>query len=617
MMILDPTDDGASATGVPKKKIDPVTGATDVNGQAPADSPQLTIPPIDTPAPASTKLTPDVPTDTATAQPTSATLPDGPAMKNDGSPFNIVPPDVSTVQPVSDVPPMDVPPAATETPAFAGSNEPVGAPTSSATIDPSNDLRNKNILPGDDPGLDSAIKGTQDATAALNSFDRQGVVDSLLGKNAGPDVPDIAPEDDMRAKVISDAPDARTAGYTSKVDAAASALPTDVTGRSNALRDEYLAKAGPTDVNAGPDISLAASDRLNKYGSMLDQSVAGLNGVDRVKMAQDLYDIFQEQQAPARAAAERKAKQFAAATGGLRSGRLRTAEGDLMLANKREDNLTQRQLIAQALSDSVNDQYNKAGFLRDTEGDLAAREAANRGELRTDRAYKSGIDEGNVNRRLSTLGTATDAGRTGAGLESDAAYKGLDTLRSIEGDAAAANATRVAGQRAERANQFALSDRKRSNFESNRANANAGADAASNEIARRIDANRSLYSDANARGVSNRNEARTERDNQNLMENQAFQRRVAQYQTESGAKQQEFQNALALISAGEYGNPADVLAKLSQEGGLDPAMIAALAQSLGNKGTTAPAASGKGLPAGVTDLGHIDDILKSLAGAHA
>lgn len=575
-------------------------------GTSPAMTPTDTSSPAIQPMTAQT-MTPDtssatIPTPTPTAP---SPFPDPPDVRD--NPF---------LKPqVSDVPPIDPttiqPPVATET-GFMGSNEPAvpvpqiptAFPTGTSPIDPANDLRGQTILPGEDPALDQALKGTQNATTALDTFDRRGLVQSLMGQDGGPDIPDIAPGDDLRNTVISDDDDARTTGYAGAVDSAANRLPTDIVGRSNALRDDYLGKLGNTDVEAGADPSLAASDRLNKYGTMLDESVNGLNSVDRVKMAQDLYKIFQDQEAPNRAARERKAMQVAAATGGLRSGRLRTSIGDLELANKREDNLTERQLIAQALSDSIQDQYNKADFLRGTESNLAGREAGLRDEQRSDRNYRTDVATGNVNRRTGNVAAATTAGSNLAADEADNAYRGLDALRSLESGARDANRVKIAGKRTERANQLDLTDRKRSIFESNRTNANNQADAASDDIARRVDANRALFGDVNTMGQNRRNEARGERDYQGSLEDQAFQRRLAQYEAEQKAQQQQFQNGLASLGAGESGNPSDVLAQLAEEGGIDPQLIAALAQSMGSK----PSSGG----GGGLDLGGLTDLLKLL-----
>lgn len=573
MMLLDnQDDDGAAAPTGLKKKLSPLQGATDVNGTTP--SPTLNIPPIDvpspivdTPAPTATETgftgsnapaadnaqTPpavnapsepfsvgkaqggegpasvNTPTDPTSIAPSQPTLPSGPELKNDGSPFNITPPNaldtqpiakpISPIVPVSDVPPIEIPPigeVATETPAMSGSNAPVGMPAGQSPIDPANDLRSQVVLPGDDPAQQAALDATTKATTALDSFDRRKAVEDLMNaKDAGgPDVPDLS----------------------------------------------------ETDVTAGADPSLKGSDRLNNYGSMLDDSVKGLNQVDRVKMAQELYDIFDKSQAPQDAANERRAKQIAAATGGLRSGRLRTAIGDLELAKDNARSLEKRKLIADALSGSIDDQYRKAGFLSGTENDLANREAGLRGEQRTDRGYKTAIDTGNVERGIST--------------------------------------------------KLAVGDRKRSNFESNRSNANAQADAASGDIARRVDANRALFGDISNQGRSNRNEVRGERDYENQLEGDAFNRRLAQYKAEQDAKNTDFSHGLQTLNAGEAGNPSDVLAQLARSGNFDPAMLAELARTMGQGGGATTGSGGGGaVPTTGTGGGAppiSDDIMKAI-----
>lgn len=462
-------------------------------------------------------------------------------------------------------------------------------------IDPTNDLRSATVMPGDDPALEGAMTGEQNATSAIDSFDRQKMIDSLLARNQGPDVPDIAPADDLRAKVIDGADDARTAGYAGQVDSASKALPTDVVGRAGTLTNDYLGKLGNTDVAAGPAISTDGSSRLKNYGDMLDQSVKGLNGVDRVKMAQDLFDQFSQTTDPAYDLAIKKATKARVAAGGARSGMLRTDYGDLALQRSRDLDLQKRSLISDALEKSIQDQYNKAGFLSDTEGKLSSREAGLRDEQRTDRGYATDVATGNVNRRASNLSAATSAGERLAGDEADNAYKKLDTLGSLESSARSANTGRQNALRTERANQFGLSDRKRANFESNRSAATAGADAASNDLTRRLTANRDVFGDVANESRAQRNEVRGERGYQDDLESQAFQRRLAQYNAEHGAANDEFNHGVTLLGAGESGNPSNTLERLAAENpGLDPAMIAQLAASLGNRPST-----GSNAPAGI------------------
>lgn len=737
--------------------------------------------------------------------------------------------------------------------------DPVSAGTVSG-IDPTNDLRGSSIMPGDDPALTGAYEGIAGSVQGLNAFDRQALLDGLMAKRSGPDVPDIAPGDDLRSTVISDEDDVRTKRYTGAVDTAVGELPSDIVGRSGELRDEYLKKLGSTDIDAGPELDagpdyaarLNASDttvqdlagkvaggtdrkaivddllehrgqlftpetvdagpeidlgpseagalsRLNtqvgsaadrianydrdadvrgkrdelaeyfgdtdvdvgssidptasarslEYDDMLDASARGLAGVDRSKLALDLFKQFQEARAPEWELQRKRALRDAAATGAIRSGKLRTSYGDIDLARERDTDLEQRRLISDALQASIDDQFRKTGALSGLSDQVSARDAADRAELRgerdfrtsvdagnverrlstrqaassmagqdadsgfgsrasvlsslagvqsataareagrrgeqrddrayrttvdqsnaaarerardktysaatseadagersllsaldaargvsgdlfgrqarrgdtqrADRAFRTGVQEGNVNRRSDSLATATAAGSGLADAESANAMDRLSTLRGIEGDARATNATRIAGRRAERANQFALSDRKRANFESDRANADARGDAAVGDLARRVDANRALFGDIAGESRAQRGEVRGERDYQNLMEDQAFQRRLAQYQAEQAARNQRLNSAVTMLGAGESGNPAETLAGLADSGELDPALLAQLAEIMGSRGGGGNGGPAPGrLPSGVTEVLKnlpIDDLIGKLGGA--
>lgn len=334
----------------------------------------------------------------------------------------------------------------------------------------------------------------------------------------------IDPNNDLRSTVITNTDDARTADYARRVDDASSALPKDRVGQISALMKDFQNYYGPTDVTAGANIASNPSERLSKLQGLVDSTMGGLAGVDRVQQAKDLWDTLSKEGSDEYDLARMRAGEDASRAGKFFSGGLRTQYGDLELKRERDLDSLKSRLINDALDKSVGDQFNKANTLSGYEGQLSGEEAAQRAEQRGERAYSTDVATGNVNRGLS----ARQAAATAAERTADSAIaddrNNLSTLSDLENRARASNVEGINALRGERSNQIG-------------------------------------------------------------QENDAFTRRFAQYQAEQNAKNTRFNQGLSLLGAGETGNPSGTLGALAdQMGGADPQAIAALARTMGAGG---------------------------------
>lgn len=473
-----------------------------------------------------------------------------------------------------------------------------GTSVPTSPIDPANDLRSMNVLPTSSSALDAARQGLISATGTLSTQDRVQSMQDLLSK-FGLSTPDIA-----AGPAVAAGPSEQGALDTlnGQVGTAGNVLAGFNRGQTvNDLRDALTKYFGDTDVAVGANPSTDPSARLSQYNAMLDDSASKLASVDRVALAKDLLSQFDDAQLPEHELALRKLTEQYAARGGGRSGQLRTAYGDEDLARQRDRDLMKRQLISDALEGSIQDQFNKTNALAGLQSSTFGQDQGIRGEERADRDYATGVETGNVNRRLSTRQAADQAANAGADANLSALSSTFGQLAGQQGATAAREANRRAEQRTERDTQTGLAERNAeralSAADSNRAFASSLADAVQGDNATNVSAAQNLFNTLSSEGAANRAETRGERDYQNALEGQSYQRAVTQQQLEEQARQQQLQQALALLSAGEAGNPSAALTSLANGTGLDLATIQQLAQALGSRQNTQTASQpGAGLP---------------------
>lgn len=226
--------------------------------------------------------------------------------------------------------------------------------------------------------------------------------------------------------------------------------------RANRLREQALGAVpedaalglpGSLDVDGGAAINPADSARLDRYRSLTDQSLEGLQGPSRTELAQSALADFDTAQGRAGDAAFRRATQLAAAKGGLGSGMLTSSYGDVA-TQLQEQALAKRNELASGLAEGdISDRFRRLDVTNSLVGQQAGTEAGQRGELRGERGYAAGVQEGNINRRLGAASDAFGRGVTRAGVRSDfanAADQRAGALMGAGADLAAGAAQRRA-----------------------------------------------------------------------------------------------------------------------------------------------------------------------------
>lgn len=401
----------------------------------------------------------------------------------------------------------------------------------------------------------------------------------------------IDPVKDLRSQVIPGTPSARTTAAQAATDAAAGAMTTDATNLAGdqgaaamtalGVSPTAIADANKTATDSvntlnstdrqGLSDSLvqqylketSADPRLTKLQGQVDASASQLAGVDRYKMAQDEFDNFAQTTDPAFQKTLRDIMDREVGAGGF-SGRINTSYGDAGRMRELDLRNERSTLLNKALSDSVQDALSKEGALSGLEGQLSGQE-------------------------LSRFATSANLGQNDASadmsaLESKAAAaRGVANDRTAAGESAQSTGTARAGQQldTERSN---LADR--SALEGQSAGEDQSASAA----------------------------LRGERDYQVGQEGESYNRAVAEHEQEQQDTMTQFYKQLALLGAGESGNPAGEIGSLATQvnPGIDMATLAQLAQSAGY------ASGNQGGGAGTTDysglMSALQQALKGLPG---
>lgn len=474
----------------------------------------------------------------------------------------------------------------------------------------------------------------------------------------------IDPSNDLRSQVLTTSDSARTGRFAGMTDAAAVGLPADLAGDARRFGDEEFARFGNTDVNAGDDIdygpsvqgeldandamtqnlvgratgrdrgalsrssraefsdflrpedlqggpSIAARDssRVGRYGQMTDDAAGQLAAVDRFKLAQDKLREWNDSTKDLFDSDLKNATAKAAAQGQGRSGMLRTDYGNLTDRRASQRNAMERSLLTDALEGTIGDQFRKTDTLRGLESGISGQEANLRGEARTERGYGDQISRENIAARQRAKEQAAGMGESAA----DATMAGDRASAGLAMDRGSQLSGREAVRRSGLASNRAIRTAVQEGNVGRRLSARQAATATGMDLARTNADNgyRRLSTAADLEGMSRgidagkTAEARGERDYENSMENQAFQRRLLQHNQEQQDQAFAQNQALQLLGAGEAGNPADVLEQLSKSG-IDPSVVADLAASIGARGGSATPTKGS------VDTNALNDILNGI-----
>jgi hypothetical protein len=149
----------------------------------------------------------------------------------------------------------------------------------------------------------------------------------------------------------------------------------------------------PAGIQIGDAVMPGASPRLAGTQGAVDSAASGLAGVDRTKLAQQMFDTFTEATNPAYEASIRDATRAGAGAGRIGSGQLRTSYGNLADQRNRQLSTAQQQFMENALEGSIGDQFNKVSALSGLEGQQYGEGVDSNNQLRTERGYQTGLGQ--------------------------------------------------------------------------------------------------------------------------------------------------------------------------------------------------------------------------------
>lgn len=263
-------------------------------------------------------------------------------------------------------------------------------------IDPTNDLRSKQITPGYDPRLASTQRqatGAQNAVAGWSGYTPFQSVNS------------------------QDAYTSQAGGYLNQAAQAGQAAPiagTNLTGARGYLSQAATAAGGGGAAYTGPT-AIQYGDDTTGLRSQLTSQLGGLSSApDRTSLAQQAYELMRQKDAPTRDAERRALGARQVALGRQGAGMTTTALNDLESEFARSDAETQRDLALQAAGDTLSDRLNVTGAIQSGYGTLAGQDTTSAGFTADAARAKLGADQFN----------------------SDAGFQRANLLRGVAGDEA-------------------------------------------------------------------------------------------------------------------------------------------------------------------------------------
>lgn len=263
-------------------------------------------------------------------------------------------------------------------------------------IDPTNDLRSKQITPGYDPRLQTAQRQTDKV---------QGQVANWNGYTP------------FQGVGTNDAYTSGAAGYTQQAAQAGSTgpiAPTNLTGARGYLGQAANAGTSGGVAYTGPSAITYGADTTNVRGQLAGQ-LGGLSSApDRASLAAQAFEQMQARNQPNREREYRAAGQRVAALGRVGAGMTTNDLNDLTANFNREDTLAQRDLALEAAQRSLDDRLNVTGALQSGFGALAGQDTTSAGFA------------------ADAAGRQMDASR----YNSDAGFRRADLLRGLAGDEA-------------------------------------------------------------------------------------------------------------------------------------------------------------------------------------
>jgi hypothetical protein len=318
------------------------------------------------------------------------------------------------------------------------------------------------------------------------------------GGGTGVALPDFTAENNLISKTVLPQTSDRMQSINAATDAlvneqlgAAPILPT-TSARETAQR--AAGDAGLTAQDAAPDIAPGNDPRLMKFQNMSDEALNKiLHGPNRLDIAKQMWDAFTTQTEGDYRHSLTDATDEGAAHGRLQSGILTNRYGDIETSRERDLNATKGRLLAEALQGTIGDQQAAYDAVSGAERNAYGEGASDRAELRTER-----------DKRLQLI-------KEHYGQASDEYQRALEDANQ---------------QRTERTNRENL-----------------------------IGTVEGVGATQDARDRADRGEVRTERGYEDTMAQRAIANKILEYQAQSGADQQAFDNALKLFGVGNANNP--------------------------------------------------------------
>jgi len=212
-----------------------------------------------------------------------------------------------------------------------------------------------------------------------------------------------------------------------------------------------------TDFGPGNDLQFsqinpAPSDRLREYQDQLLNYSKGLeNTPDRGELARQAYEEIAASSEPDFEKAQRGIGQNAAALGRIGSGITTTELGDLGLQRAKYLGGVQKQLATESAQQTLADRLARLNAGAGIESQTAAEEAGQRGELRGERGYESGVAQNAYDRQVQQKLLEDQLRNSQFGRASTAAQLGLEGAQLYGGQAAEAG-----GASGDLLNQLAL-----------------------------------------------------------------------------------------------------------------------------------------------------------------
>jgi hypothetical protein len=286
-----------------------------------------------------------------------------------------------------------------------------------------------NIPASVDPRVAAAQKTQADALAQVQGANRGAIAGQARGEfNAA-----LAPSMVRGGASVGAGVGTREATRSGQVDRAVEdMLGTDPLERERRLRAEYAGALGPSQLAAGAAVNPEASARLRDEEGRSDRSASALEQINRSKIAQDQLKAFDIEDAEARQNRIKGVSQDAARFGRLGQGGTENRIGEVLRQSEKDRQALGHRLAAETAAGDIDDAFRREGVFSGREGQLAAREAAERGERRGERDYTTGIAEGNLTRQRDDARSAIGLAIEGADRETSDAYGRIGTLADLE-----------------------------------------------------------------------------------------------------------------------------------------------------------------------------------------